>query len=692
MRIFLYSILYMKKSDSPSFIVQLKKIISAFKEQGTGVGGRLNFKHYIEGRGIEGADSRKEGGSASMDAKDEREQGTQQEQDFNRITDQLADMADPTEEGVVHSTSVHTEIGGRKTELGFDKVAVAYTAQKVRVPIEAFAPKENIEEEYDPDIEREPRKIKSKIFPGGPIVTPNTEPIIIEDQDDYGDDNESIREVEAEHETDAQIPEIEIETETGIGVEVIADQKNQNQNQKQRQPDPSTVLKQPVFSRVQAFISKNTKKQSVQSEQKNTVSGAQSDNIQKSKHGDHQIKSQRIYADYASLTPIDERVKHVMIEAMDMYTANPSSLYAEGVAAAKALADARTSIAGFFGVHKQEVVFTSGGTESNNLVFSGVLDTALNNSIARPHFIVSTIEHPSIIEIALDLVTRGYEVSFIPVDEHGLVNPKDVKKALREETVLVSIMYANNEIGTVQPIKEISREVRHFKKSLGRGAGDYPYIHTDACQAVLYEDMRIPGLNIDFMSVDGGKIYGPRGAGVLIKKRTAELGQLMYGGRQESGLRPGTENLVSIIGLKHAFDIAHSERDDEIPRLRELQSTCIEMIFSKLADILPAIKINGTLDERLPNNINICFPGIDAEFLVLRLDVLGVAASSVTSCRANNEDSSSYVIEALGRPDCSQSSLRITLGRYTTAVDVALIADKVVQAVTEQVNQRGKGK
>lgn len=633
-----------------TFLEQLKNIVSTFADnRANGTSSRLNFKHYLEGK--------------KSDASNDDNQDTPNE-----------------------------------TDLGFDKVAVAYTAQKVRVPIEAFVPKDK-DHSYDPDKESEPRKLKHKIFPGGgPIITPNTEPIIEDEEIELEIELESKDQIESEIFDESGLMDATSQAEEEIDLHIERPKRN---------PDPSTVLKQPVFSRVQAFMHIGSKKNA-----DNAHMGTQAGNVhldtkdmKEAKEGKNNPKKQnmnseqsslasssRVYADYASLTPIDDRVKKVMIEAMDLYPANPSSLYAEGVASAKALTDARTSIAGFFGAHKQEVIFTSGGTESNNLVFSGVLDAALNSGIERPHFIVSTIEHPSIIEIALDFVTRGYDVSFVPVDENGLINPKDIKKALRDETVLISIIYANNEIGTVQPIKEIAREVRHFKKSLGRGTTDFPYIHTDACQAVLYEDMRIPGLNIDFMSVDGGKIYGPRGAGVLIKKRTAQMGQLMYGGGQEFGLRPGTENLVSVIGLKHAFDIAHSERDDEIPRLRELQSTCIDMISSKLADILPGMKINGTLDERLPNNINICFPGIDAEFLVLRLDVLGVAVSSVTSCRASNEDSSSYVIEALGRPDCAQSSLRITLGRYTTAVDVALIAEKVVQAVAEQVNQRGKGR
>ncbi len=398
------------------------------------------------------------------------------------------------------------------------------------------------------------------------------------------------------------------------------------------------------------------------------------------------VSDRRIYADYASLTPIDARVKKVFIEALDQYSANPSSLYKEGVAAKKALEEARISVANFFSVQKDEVIFTSGGTESNNLAFRGLIN-AWKNKDSKPHIIISTIEHPSIIELALQLIEEGVEVSFVPVNEKGVIDAKDIKKALRPETILVSVIYANNEIGTIQPIKEITREVRHYKKSLNRDTGDFPYVHTDACQAVLYEDMRIPGLNIDLMSVDGGKIYGPRGCGALIKKRYIKLMPAMSGGSQEFGLRPGTENVASIVALKHALDIAHSEKDHETSRLKELRQTLMDLIFAKLNKKIPGMALNGDSELRLPNNINICFPGLDAEFLVLRLDVLGVAVSSVTSCRASNEDSSSYVIEALGKSDCALSSLRITLGRQTSAADIGFIAEKVSQAVLEQVEK-----
>ncbi len=407
----------------------------------------------------------------------------------------------------------------------------------------------------------------------------------------------------------------------------------------------------------------------------------------------------RIYLDYASLSPMDPRVKKVMVDAIDEYQANPSSLYKEGVKAKKALHDARVSVGQFFGVQPDEIIFTSGGTESNNLAFQGVLagcgdmmrasqadsGQGMPHGIGRPHCIISTIEHPSIVEIALDLTNRGYDISFVPVNADGIVDPKDVRKALRPETVLVSIMYANNEIGTIQPVRDIAREVRHYKKGLGRSSSEYPYMHTDACQAVLYEDMRMPTLGVDLMTIDGGKVYGPRGMGILVKRRHVTLSPVFRGGSQEFGLRAGTENLPAILGLKHALDIAHSEREEAVVKMGRFQETMLDLLLARLTDFVPNVTLNGHRSDRLPNNLNICFPGMDAEFLVLRLDALGVALSSVTSCRANDEDSSSYVIEALGKDSCAQSSLRITFGRFTTSAEVALAIEKIVQAVKEQV-------
>lgn len=371
-------------------------------------------------------------------------------------------------------------------------------------------------------------------------------------------------------------------------------------------------------------------------------------------------KKRRVYLDYASLTPVDKRVIKVMNDTMHKYPANPSSLYAEGVAAEKALNTYRQNVATFLEAHADEIFFTSGGTEANNLAIRGVVDGAVKKGISKPHIVSIAIEHPSVREL---LDTGICDVTYVPVDSEGIIDLKELKASLRPETVLVSVMYANNEIGVIQPISDIARTIRAFKKNRPQES-EYPIFHTDACQAAAYCSMRVPALGIDILTIDGGKVYGPRGIGAIYMRRAVQenIVPLLYGGGQERGFRPGTENLPAIAGLSTALQICAKEREVEFNRLTNMRDRLIE----EIQKVVTNATINGTMNTRLPNNINMCFPEQDAEFLVLRLDAKGVCVSSVTSCRSKSEDSSSYVIEQLGSKDCAISSLRITLGRYTT--------------------------
>ncbi|MES3005434.1 MAG: cysteine desulfurase family protein [Patescibacteria group bacterium] len=376
--------------------------------------------------------------------------------------------------------------------------------------------------------------------------------------------------------------------------------------------------------------------------------------------------TQRVYLDYASLTPVDERVIKVMEKTMRMHSANPGSLYGEGVAAEKLLNKSRGDIARFFEVHADEIIFTSGGTEANNLAIKGIISGAIRKGVMKPHIISLTTEHPSIRELLNVLTEEGKcEVSYVPVTENGIIDIKEFKTAFRLETVLVSVMYANNEIGVIQPISEIAKVIRSFRKD---NNSEYPYFHTDACQAAIYCPMRIPILGVDLMTIDGGKVYGPRGIGALYARRGIQkhLMSQILGGGQESNFRAGTENLPAIAGLAEALRICAKEKDSEIARLTPLRDWLIE----EMKKIVPKATLNGSLINRLPNNINICLPGKDSEFEVLRLDVKGVCVSSVTSCRSKSEDSSSYVIEGIGKKECAASSLRITFGRYTTRSEI----------------------
>ena len=387
----------------------------------------------------------------------------------------------------------------------------------------------------------------------------------------------------------------------------------------------------------------------------------------------------RIYLDYASITPMDPRVVKYMNTILKKYPANPSSLYKEGVDALKQLESARSSIAKVMEVHSEEIVFTSGGTESNNLAIKGILDAWKEKNSGIPHLISTTIEHPSIKELLKKLELKGLcSVTYINVDSEGIINLKELKESLTPETVLVSMMYVNNEIGTIQPLSEVSKIIRAYRKEHNQ---IYPYMHTDACQAALFCPLRIPSLGIDLLTLDGSKIYGPRGCGMLFVRRGITLTPELYGGDQEKERRAGTENVASASGFAFALELTQKEKEKETKRI----STLRDHMLSSIQNALPQIEVNGSMKDRVPNNINICLKGIDAEFAVLKLDAKGISVSSVTSCRSKKEDSSSYVIEAMGKTDCSKSSLRITLGRNTTSNDIKRATNIIISTLTGMI-------
>lgn len=387
------------------------------------------------------------------------------------------------------------------------------------------------------------------------------------------------------------------------------------------------------------------------------------------------FRPRRVYLDYASLTPVDKRVIKVVADTTRRYQSNPSSLYAEGVAAQKFLLKNREDIAKQFEVNPDEIIFTSGGTEANNLAIKGIVNGAIKNGVSRPHIVSLAIEHPSIKKLLSFLENEGTcSVTYVPVLSDGIVDMKELKAALKPETVLVSIMYANNEVGVIQPIHDIGKVIRAFKKEQ---KSEYPLFHTDASQAVAYCNMRVPALGIDLMTIDGGKVYGPRGIGALYIRRTIQKNVLpeLHGGNQENSFRAGTENLPAIAGLSEALKICAREKEREVARLTEMRDFLIE----EIKKIVPSATLNGSHTKRLPNNVNICIPGKDAEFEVLRFDAKGICISSVTSCRLKSEDSSSYVIEGIGKKECAASSLRITLGRFTTKGDLKFFLETLKQ-------------
>jgi len=382
-----------------------------------------------------------------------------------------------------------------------------------------------------------------------------------------------------------------------------------------------------------------------------------------------QMKSKRkMYLDNASTTPLDPRVLRAMLPYLKEKFGNPGSIHSYGVEAEDAVTNARKSIAKNISALPDEIIFTSGGTESNNAAILGLIggiESASKYDLDNLHIISSVIEHSSVIEPIKFLQKKGVSVSFIPVDSKGMVNLPELKKSLKPTTVLVSIALANNEIGTIQPIREIAKIIRQSEKIIKYDIGHRPTFHTDASQAVLYQDLNVLKLGIDLLTIDGHKIYGPKGVGVLYLRRGVKIAPLIHGGGQESGLRGGTENVPSIVGLSKALQIAVTEREREVPRL----SLFRDLIIDRTLNIFPKSVLNGDKVNRLPNNINLSIPRVDTEFLTLQFDNKGIAVSTKSACL--RDDDYSYVVRSLGGGKRrSKKTLRISLGRYTTTREV----------------------
>src|SRR3989338_5133625 len=377
-------------------------------------------------------------------------------------------------------------------------------------------------------------------------------------------------------------------------------------------------------------------------------------------------KPKRIFLDYASTTPVAKEVADKMRETEQGAWANQSALYGEALIAKEVMQKERKSIARILNCQKTDIVFTSGGTEGNNLAILGVFEACRTRDFT-PHIVTTVIEHSAILEVCKEIERRGGEVTYLKVSPEGLVSPKDIHGALKENTVLVTVAYANNEIGTIQPIKDIGRAIKDWRqKKTEHQNGAWPYFHTDACQAGQYLSLDVLKLGVDIMTLDGIKIYGPRGMGILYLRHGVNVTPVIFGGGQEKGLRSGTENVPGIVGFAKALEIADSLREKESERLTALRDYATDSIIKNF----PKAVLNGSKESRLPNNINVCFRGLHAEFAVISLDMAGISVSYSSSCRTLKEDPSSYVVSALDMGDCSTSSLRFTLGRESTKKDI----------------------
>lgn len=388
-----------------------------------------------------------------------------------------------------------------------------------------------------------------------------------------------------------------------------------------------------------------------------------------------------IYLDYASATPIDRRVLKILHKTEKNFYANASTIYKKGIESSGVIERARSEIAKRLNVHADEIIFTGSGTESDALAIIGTIDSFINRFPGvTPHVITSEIEHPAVLENIRNLESKKIiEASYIPVLENGVIDLKILKESLKENTVLVSVMYANNEIGTIEPIEEIAKIIRRFKKGKSTSQDlaldslkarpslvDFPLFHTDACQAMNYLfTENIDKLGVDLMTFNSSKIYGPKGIGILVKKRNIDIAPIYNGGGQEFGFRSGTESVSLINSLNVAHEITNKIKEKESLRLIKLRNYGIDKILGLSKKYPFEIKLNGDKENRLPNNINITIDGLPSELVVIELSALGVYVSEKSACKSE-DDKGSYVIKAInGNKDQTIGSIRITLGRQT---------------------------
>jgi len=417
-----------------------------------------------------------------------------------------------------------------------------------------------------------------------------------------------------------------------------------------------------------------------------------------------------IYLDHAGATRIDKKVLKKMSKYEKGFFANPSAIYSGGVKAREVIEESRSKIAKLINAHSDEIIFTGSGTESVALALLGVIENYEsasaqdglrikneNTEYKIPHIITSKIEHPAVLENCKIMEERKMaEVTYISVDKNGIINLEELRDSLKENTILVSIMYANNEIGTIEPIEEVAKIIRHFKKGKsapqGLASGSlearpfpafknefvFPIFHTDACQAMNYLfTENIEKLGVDMMTFNSSKIYGPKGIGVLYKKRSVELSPLYAGGGQEFGLRPGTENISQIVGLAEAFEITNKIKYKESKRLTKIRNYGIEKLLSLSENSGYKIILNGDKEVRLPNNINISISDISSELLVIELSAKGIFVSEKSACKSEDENES-YVIKAIRETDSNSEnningSLRISLGRCNKMSDMDVL-------------------
>jgi cysteine desulfurase len=373
----------------------------------------------------------------------------------------------------------------------------------------------------------------------------------------------------------------------------------------------------------------------------------------------------RIYLDYAASTPLDLDILKNTNKILKDVWANPSSLHQEGLKAKKVLEESRLIISKVLNSKVDEVIFTGGGTESNNLAILGVIKSIKKKNPEQTiKFITTKLEHPSQSEACIDL--EKVETVYLKVTETGKPDLTDLKNILSKNTAIVSVSIANGDIGTINETREIANVIREFKKKNSINMHEAPYLHVDISQGVSFMEISFDSHRADMVTMDGSKIYGPRGVGCLVKKKYVDLEKIIAGGKQEFNLRPGTESVINCFAFAKALEKANSKFKDESKRVETLR----DFLLNGLQEIFSDLKINGSRKNRLPNNLNICLPNINAEYAVICLDEIGISVSYSTACETMSKNLGSNAVKEVSGEECYKSSIRFSLGKETNILQV----------------------
>ena len=376
------------------------------------------------------------------------------------------------------------------------------------------------------------------------------------------------------------------------------------------------------------------------------------------------MKMENVYFDNAATTRLDEDVLKEMMPYLTNKYGNASSIYKLGRESRKAVEDAREKIAEAINAEPEEIYFTAGGSESDNTILRGI---AYSYKEKGNHIITSKIEHPAILETCKQLEKEGFEISYVGVDKNGIINLEELENLIKENTILISIMFANNEIGTIQPVEEIGKIAKRHNI----------IFHTDAVQAVGSVKIDVKQMDIASLSMSAHKFYGPKGIGALYVKKGIRFQKFINGGHQEKNKRAGTENVPAIVGMGKAIELAYEHLDEHTDRIKELRDYYIDEIQKRIPDVI----VNGDMNKRLPGNANISFENVDGEAMLLNLDLKGICASAGSACSSGSLEAS-HVLLAIGVPaDVAHSSLRVSIGKYNTKEEVDYLIDNLVEIV-----------